>query len=794
MDPAKAKGFTPAAAAPPAAPAKPAAKPPSKSATAGKTKPAAARPDRSPAKPALPENDDPFAADASATAGAIALSRKPTAQRTHKIVCPMCDTTGYAPTAASGKDVRCANPNCMVPVFTAPDFAAPKPVEPEPQTSGFGPMAMTATVVGILLLGGAAWWFFLRAPDGPPIGPVVTQPVTPPPATTVNETPAQSDPPDNSQPAPPAPAETLAAVVKHWPRITRDITQPQRQNLLRRYGAEAYALVGNVESAREQISKLLESRSGDPFYAITPLAEVAWSELRGGDEAAARAAFQETVPLVERIPQQGFDPARVVIDWSTAAARFGDEQAARKLASAPRDDAAGEQLLAMLHSASLFNDGNLNDEFDLRPVWQWSQPKPTAVTLNLLDRGSFDQAKAWAIGSSELLARAENLSAWGEATATDETRPVDERITAVTQAVASSQPAERLLVLSRAVIRLASRNQKPAAERLFAQIVENAGAVTEPEPFFVATLEEVNQRDLPGLSEIRLKAAALGEAAHAASILNKPEEAARFMRQSLEQLRAAAPTTSAVSERRRDFESRRGELDDRSRNEFRRKLDQLQSAAEARFGLQVELLTRSIGWKLGSQVLAEAKDRHEANDLNLKEPYLAGKTGGRLLAAALIAGDQATATAIRAAGVTNSDVPGPEALELNIRPMLAQPKPEPVAREFASNTGGVGRSEKLAIAIRTACEIAKRQPIADAYAFALALRDDFLREEVLRYLSRSAAQAGQAAEIETKLPTLSQVPSDQAAILRGLTEGLVAIDAANQTPQAGSTVSAPEQG
>ncbi|MGC1273016.1 MAG: hypothetical protein WBC44_04870 [Planctomycetaceae bacterium] len=797
MDPAKAKGFKAAAATSAVPPTKPAAKPPSRSAAAGKTKPAATRPDRPLAKPSPPENDDPFATDASATAGAIAMSRKPTAQRPHKIICPMCDTPGYAPTAASGKDVRCANANCMVPVFTAPDFAAPKPVETEPQSSGFGPMALTATVVGILLLGGAAWWFFLRAPDGPPIGPVV-QPVTPPPdtppGTTVDVPPAQTDPTDSNQPTPPAPAETLAAAVKHWPRITEDITQPQRQNLLRRYGAEAYALVGNIESAREQISKLLESRSGDPFYAITPLEEVAWSELRGGDEAAARAAFEETVSLTERIPQQGFDPARVVIDWSTAAARFGDEKAARELARAPRDDATGEQLLTMLHSANLFNGGNLNAEYALRPAWRWNQPKPAAVTFGLLNRGAFDQAKTWAMRASDTLTRAEGLAAWGEATAIDEDRAVDERMTAITEALASSQPAERVLVLSRAAIRLAASDQKPAAERLFALMAEGSDQLAASEPFVVATIEEVNQRELPVFAEVRLKAAALGEAAHAASILGKSEEAGRYILQAMEQLRSAAPTTSAVAERRKEFESQQNGLDDSTRNAYRRKLDQMQSAAESRFDLQVELLARSFHWKLGPQVLAEAEIRHESNDPNEKEPYLAGKAGGQLLAAALIAEDEATAQAIRTAGVKNSDVPGPEALELNIRPMLTGGKFEPVAREFGSNAGGVGRSEKLALAIRTACGIPKQRSIADAYAFAMALRDDFVREEVLRYLSRSAAQAGHAAEIEAKLPTLSQIPSDKAAILRGLTEGLVAIGAANQTPQAGSTVSDSGQG
>ena len=76
----------------------------------------------------------------------------------------------------------------------------------------------------------------------------------------------------------------------------------------------------------------------------------------------------------------------------------------------------------------------------------------------------------------------------------------------------------------------------------------------------------------------------------------------------------------------------------------------------------------------------------------------------------------------------------------------------------------------------------------DGYRFALAHGDDFVREELLRYLSVSAGTSGKAAEVVSLLPRLRLVPSDEAAVLRGLTEGLNAIQSAvnRQPPSAAS--------
>ena len=44
----------------------------------------------------------------------------------------MCETVGYVPRSSVGKEVRCANRDCMVPVFVAPKPEKKKDEEEAP--------------------------------------------------------------------------------------------------------------------------------------------------------------------------------------------------------------------------------------------------------------------------------------------------------------------------------------------------------------------------------------------------------------------------------------------------------------------------------------------------------------------------------------------------------------------------------------------------------------------------------------------------------------------------------------
>src|SRR4051812_13176390 len=79
------------------------------------------RPEKTDDEPAAPAaDDDPFAIDPSVAASAIPVSRQPGPGKPLEVVCPMCETKGFVSLKAAGKQVKCCNPQCMVPIFTAP--------------------------------------------------------------------------------------------------------------------------------------------------------------------------------------------------------------------------------------------------------------------------------------------------------------------------------------------------------------------------------------------------------------------------------------------------------------------------------------------------------------------------------------------------------------------------------------------------------------------------------------------------------------------------------------------------
>lgn len=797
MDPAKAKGFKSAAGGPAAT--QPAARPAAaKSAPSPKSVPTP-KPAAEPRQPvaakaaAAASDDDPFSIDRKSGANVIALSPKRTQQRPHKVVCPMCDTPGYASESASAKEVRCANPKCLVPVFKAPDFAAPKAAEPEPPASAVSPTVITFGLVGLILVGAAVWWFGLREPARPSNASPVAIDAAP-------TSPLQSESPGDAAPAPtsaeqapprPSPEQVVEAALARWPAVADDITEAQRQPLRRRLAAEAFAIAGRPDAAREQIDRLAATRSAGPFYQITPLAELAWLEALGGDDANAKAAFEQAAPLAAQIPPQGFDPARVAVDWSAAATRFGAGEAARDLAATARDDAAGEQLLTMLRSAALFSDGDLDAEHALRPVRPWSVPKSTAVTFELSRRNAGDAGLRWAEGAIDPVARAESLAAWAEAAVVTSGGSPEVRSAAADPGLAAADAAERTFAEARAAVRLAGRSDgEDAAAALLARVTAAAGGFPPPTPLPLPDLTTASRVEMTDPTSSLLRGLALGEGAHAASLLGRKDEAADLLSKALEQLRSSVPSVAAVTERTQELESLGisgvqrqlksalgSASDDQAReaaNAYRRKLGELQTAAAGRFDARAALLARAVEWGLGPQVLAEAQRGQSAADPNSQDAFLSGDAGGRLLAAFQTAGDAAAAQAVRDAGVTDRNIPPAAALELALAGSSDQ-RPAAVAQDLSSQKWSrVSRSERLSAAIRAASRRIRGTSAADAIALAAAVRPEAGGEEALRYVALHAARAGAGGEVQEALPKLRLGPTEEAAVLRGLVEGAVA--------------------
>lgn len=709
----------------------------------------------------------------------------------------MCDTVGFAPTGASGKEVRCANAECLVPLFTAPDFAAPKPVEPEPKSS-LAPTLITFGLVAAILMGGAAfWWFGLRKETPPTPSPIALE-NGPPPNEQEPVSPDESEPTEVA-PSVPAPRDTLAVALRELSNSAETVAQPQRQTLRRSLAAESYALAGDIEAARGQLKKIDLNPANDPFYKIAPLAEIAWQHMQKGDEAGARTAVDELLPLSSRIPSLGFEPARVVIDWSTIASRLGHEEAARELVQVNRDDGPGEQLLAQLRSAAFFNRHNLNAEYTLRPVRPWREAKSVGATFSLLNHGSVENSLTWADGFSDPFKRAENLAAWAEGMFAREQTDPGQRVSSLQEAVANLEPAQTAFVLSRAAIRSSAVNDQGSAKELLAGATEALGKLPEQESFTAQEIVQIYQARLPDQSQLHFRVAAISEAVHASVLAGQKEQAASLLSDAIQTLSAASPNAVVVESRQQEVETRgisglapefKGALNLSSDSqaesaaiEYRRKLVDLREAADAAVELKAEVLARAMEWNLGTQALDLAKSTGDASDSAALNKAL----GGRLVGAAELAGDKATADAIRASGITNRDVTEFPALALTVRSLVQEKKFQDAGRQIHDNRWRrVDRSDRLSLGIRIACALVESGSIRDALDFTRAIGDEVSREEVYRSVAAFAAHTNRGYEVVELLSNFRLTPTEQASLYRGLAEGLISLEAIPATSESGS--------
>src|SRR5690606_35256128 len=249
------------------APAKPAAKPAAKT-----TAPAPRTPARKVGE-TVADEDDPFGIDTSAVTQVPKVAPRPAKGRMIRVQCPMCETPGFISPKMQGKDVKCCNPDCMVPVFKAP--APPKKQEEEvTKGGGISGKALGITAGVALLLGGVLFWgFYLSRQEGT----VVEQPTGSTYEFDPNLVGGNDREPVKPEEQPQGPRTITLAQMKRQ-ALANIITAAQarddnqRKAFGRQLAAEAHAQGGDVPQAREQITHLQKrSVAGNvPYFQVEP--------------------------------------------------------------------------------------------------------------------------------------------------------------------------------------------------------------------------------------------------------------------------------------------------------------------------------------------------------------------------------------------------------------------------------------------------------------------------------------------------------------------------------------------
>ena len=750
------------------------------------------------------DSDDPFAVDAAETdAAAKAIKAAPRRMkgRTYEVVCPMCETVGFVPRRAAGKDVRCANSECLVPVFTAPEI--PEEVPVEEATSSLTPMRIFAALSTVIVLGmlvGA--YIVFSGNDSPPKngagspkgpvkiggdsngqagqsgGPSINGNGKTPPLETKKGTP------------PVVPSLSRAEMLEQLPAMMIKISRITRRNrskaYCRRLTAEVFALAGDVDGVNKQLDRLRFVAPELTFYRIPPLVLIAWNQLKTGQRTAAGQTADKALDAAGSLPDFGRTP----LDFSTQLAALlvvlERTDAAAALLHKHHGDDASAQLSARLQAVAALGSYDFDADGPAAPLIAWKDPQAVAVTLELVGHGFDEAARNWAVGQTDPTVRGDCTAAWAEASADVALHGGQrDRLQQIAAAVNRMKPAVQSRCLARiAGVQLAAGDRKQA-QQMLAAAHSALATVSQPSPMVLPGIKQLYALKLPDPTALRLAALAAAELARVEARLEQKPAAWTSMMRCMSYLRATAPGLTAVRDRIADIRRRgpatmRAELkaaldlgsDDKARRaltRYRNRLDALRSAAELRLAIQANLLSRAAEWGLLDLVWKEIQTRTTETNLDKQDPFLETKVPWVVAYQYLDAGTREKAQAIGDALTAAKQKPNlPEQIAHLASARLKSGDPTSAAAQLSNRQ--VDAAWRMQRMLAIACRLVKQDQWTSAIRFVSGYRDPVAREEAYELIGVLATRIGQRQAVWKTLQDDELAPTERIALARGLAD------------------------
>ncbi|MBL8809334.1 MAG: hypothetical protein JNM43_04075 [Planctomycetaceae bacterium] len=599
-EPARSSAPTPAASAPPE---KPAARP----AMGGRG-----------AKTVVDE-DDPFGIGASTAAQAIQASLRPDKTRLLKVVCPMCEQTGFVPKNAMGKSVKCANEKCMVPIFTATD-PSEKPAEKktvrvsDQSQSDASLSAMTPQKRNPIMLYAIAGAAVLGL-----TGLVVTifnnkakEPTTVPGNVDITKFEDMAKEEERQKLA-----AAAAAAVKAPPKAeeivlghAKKMISLSRGNGLRDK-ALARRLTGDlllrIDQTADASSELKQLEAVDPdriFYRMMPHLSAYWRAVGKNDQKAAKASLASAEAEVRNITSSGRMATECLLALSAALVKEGRMPEAQQYVAARQMDRSipsNRDLVAS--TAWAFVAAESRDAGIPAPAvldaTLWTDPLHLAVAVDLAIHQQWDSAIAWCQTASDARSYSDAIVA-----VADVARAFKSPAAAV-KALGTAQSQDPVFGIRITAGVAAVQNDVARLDATVAELGKLPALTAVPLP----TSLELVQNDVPVRVDGLSRAVAASEVIRSAVLLGKPEIAQAAMVQLQSALASAAPPTAdlrriAVAMDTQEAATRKqvgtelrvsdeAQLAGMFRN-YRRHAEQLVTAAEDRRLLMTLLLSRVV--------------------------------------------------------------------------------------------------------------------------------------------------------------------------------------------------------
>lgn len=793
----------------PAATSKPAA---AASAGAAKSKPAAgAGPGAAKAKPSgKAAGTDPFDI-AKPTAKAVArVSRKKAPGRTLKVVCPMCETAGYVPPQAAGKDVRCANAECMVPVFTAPEIETKSVVEEPEPAGGMSGGLMAGIAVVLLAAAGGGAWFVLGGGESEPDQPLPFGGKTPPMTTAVAKTdvePATAEVNETKTqpvetPKKPNLAELQSRALEQMVATSLLRNNNRSKAFCRRLTGEAYALSGNFPGVAEQLTQLDKVNENVPYYKIFPLTTMAWEQLERGDTAAAGGSISRAMEAAGSLPSYGQTRIEAAIALAAVLAATGQADQAAALLRAHRDPGAAGRFAAANQALEDFGTFNFDAEIQSHPVLAWKEPAWVAVTRGLTARGYSEEAQIWAQSAPGPEAQAQCLAAWANVLARQATQNQDPDLLAqVEAATASAAPAAKAYVFARVAAAQLDAGDRAGAEKAIQTAATAIGEVPVPEEYVLLDAKAFLSQDVPDEVNLRVATFAAAEVARVQAQLGQSEAAWKSLAAALGYVRGTAPTVVEVERRQGQIGDRlKNQLrsllsldsEDRARlalNDYRKQCTRFLEVARTRFNTQQEILRKAADWNVLDALWNEIQARSDSStDPNRREPYHMTTIPGIVASRYRQAGaeDQAKAVETAVGGQLKTDVR--ESVKQTTVSLANSGKVVQAAREImkANAPRNADHTWLEHWMLRLACRIAVTQGTDAAFEYVVTFspkRDPLWREAGFRLVAGLATQNGDVEKVAAFANHKGLSATERVSVYRGLVGAIIAQEGKQSTKQ-----------
>ena len=745
-------------------------------------------------------DDDPFELERKKQEAVkvIPLARKPAKGKMFRVVCPMCDTQGFASEKVVGRAVKCRNPECLAPVFTVPDPEAQErkaTEEEKPKEKKDSKLPLIAAIVVSVGAIGGAYWYFTQVPDASELAqpfknPAISQaaknnfsnktddkpnpldlnPLNPPEQTTQNQQTSVD------------PAKVKQDALEEIVALSRDRSNRSKP-FSRRLAAEAYAVTRNIPAAREQIERIDAVSPPLPFYKIFPLIEIGWIQLKEKDQASLKETLDQTIKLSQKIPDYG---GRDTLDLISRLAAFwiaaGKEDLATDLIRKYQAENNLAQLSAYLQIAQEANHHDFESLIDLHHMW--ASPQWVATTMILVTHGYPDAALNWAAMASDSADRTEAVTQWSlsrlEQAVKQKQKP---ELSLVQPAEQKLSPTGNAMMLARCARELVDLNQKEAAQAFVDRAVTLIKDQPVPNPITLGDLKAVNSMRLPQAAPLEQLAQTYLQIACAESELGKKAEALQYLKNAVQSIQAIAPSLAAVKEKSnattnfnfRDEIKDAFNLDtsdriNRAISQYNKQLRSLKAAGEQRTEKLVALLSQASRSGLAPEVWNLVQAASQNSNLNLKDALQESTLPAVILESVSSQNEDLKSQISKALTSTTPKLSKEDELIRQTSSLIKNGKPEQAAHLI--NQSDLKKPWKGQLSLKLLSQLLNQSQFSQAVQFVTATKDPVLREDMLNTIGAVAVEQKQIPAVSKLLQGSNYTPTERISGYLGLVTGI----------------------